>query len=176
MKCKHLANLTSSAPRYRKDATDFETIATTFEGLKTTYETKRDALANDEAFHTMLEEGLKKKKSFIKSVKKIVKGKPVIKVWSPHQDMYAADRKQEFADAMHTMTKANQDLTTLEQDMQVTKDSPKEQVVFIQEYQDLLLKTNEVIEQTNPLVKARLAEWNTFVEAIEYVFTQSCWR
>ena len=124
-------------------------------------------MANDEALGAILADASKKRQSLLKSVKSIVKGKSARQTWNPHVEHYQTNPKAEFGDAMDTLTKAGQDLTKLEQEMHGHKEDPKRLAAVIQEYQDLILKANEVVEQTSPLVVARQSEWATYVETIE---------
>jgi outer membrane murein-binding lipoprotein Lpp len=154
-------------PGCRNSAQQFDDVATQYQTLKATYEMKRDVMANDETLAAILGDAGKKRQSLLKSVKSIVKGKTARQHWSPHVEHYQTDPKAEFGDAMDTLAKAGQDLTKLEQEMRGHTEDPKRLTAVIQEYQDLILKTNEVVEQTSPRIAACQSEWATFVEAIE---------
>lgn len=154
---------------YRKCAAEFEESANQFNELRRAYETKRDALANDALLAAIIEDGTKKRNSVIKSVKKIVQGKAAKKSWSPHVEHYKSNPKKEFGDAMDTLTKANKDLTRIEQQLHSTKEDHKLLVAVIQEYTDLLHIANAVVEQTSALIAPRQSEWTKYVAAVEYV-------
>ena len=151
----------------RNSAQQFDEVATQYQTLKATYEVKRDVMANDESLTAILVDAGKKRQSLLKSVKSIVKGKATKHTWSPHVEHYQSDPKAEFGDAMDTLAKAGQDLTKLEQEMRSHHEDPKRLTAAIQEYQDLILKTDDVVAQTSPLIAACQSEWATFVEAIE---------
>jgi hypothetical protein len=153
----------------RKSAAEFEESANQFNELRRAYVSKRDAMANDAALATIIEDGTKKRNSLMKSVKKIVQGKAAKKSWSPHVEHYKTDPTKEFGDAINTLEKASKDLTKLEQELHTTKEDPKLLLAVIQEYHDLLQITNAVVDQTSPNVAARQSEWTKYVAAVEYV-------
>jgi hypothetical protein len=124
-------------------------------------------LANDEVFTTILNEGANRKVSVVKSVKNIVKGKSAKKTWSPHVEHYQTDPSQEFGDAMDTISKANQDLSKLEEEIHSTKEDPKRLLAAIQIFNDLISKTNAVVQVTTPMIDERVNEWKVYMDTIE---------
>jgi hypothetical protein len=153
----------------RNKATSFQATADKYHDLRRAYESKRDALANDDIFTTILSDGANRKLSVVKSVKNIVKGKPAKKSWSPHVEQYQTDPSQEFGDAMDSLSKANQDLTKLEEDIHSTKEDPKRLLAAIQVYHDLINKINSTVLKTAPKVDERVKEWKLYMDTIEYV-------
>ena len=154
---------------FRKSAAEFEESANHFNELRRAYETKRDALANDATLAAIIEDGSKKRKSLIKSVKKIVQGKAAPKSWSPHVEHYKSDPKKEFGDAMDSLTKASKDLTKIEQQLHTSKEDHKLLLPVIEEYNDLLQITNALVTQTSAVIPARQSEWTKYAAAVEYV-------
>eukprot|EP00545_Synedropsis_sp_CCMP1620_P003642 CAMPEP_0119008752 /NCGR_PEP_ID=MMETSP1176-20130426/3912_1 /TAXON_ID=265551 /ORGANISM="Synedropsis recta cf, Strain CCMP1620" /LENGTH=276 /DNA_ID=CAMNT_0006961147 /DNA_START=33 /DNA_END=863 /DNA_ORIENTATION=- len=167
---EHKGFLKTTGSKVKADAKNYDaTIVEKYEKLKSTYVTKRDGLANDEGFQTMLEEGAKKKQSILKSMKKMVKGKPTQKKWSPHADGYepSSTSDDDFADAFDTLAKANADLPKIQQELEATIDLPKRQLPLIKEYNDLLLQTDQVLAQIGPIIESRQADWQNYVQAVE---------
>ena len=145
----------------------FSEAASQFDELKKGYELKRDAMANDATLEAILTEGGKKKGFLAKSVTKIVKGKSTKKTWSPHVENYKSDPKNEFGDALDTLKKASMDLSIIEEKLHSLKDDSKLLLAVIQEYNDLILTANSVIDQTLPLIAARRSELKNHEAAVE---------
>lgn len=138
-----------------------------YEKEKEIYKEIRNALIIDEDFQKMLGKALNKKQSMVKSFKKIVKKKKLVKAWNPHNDDYEPNPDKDFADALDTLLKANVDLPRLEKEVRGTVDLPKRQVSIAQEYNDLTAKVNELLEAVDADIEERSTAVNIFLATIE---------
>lgn len=146
-----------------------ELSATTkdYERERDIYKDKRNSLMIDEEFQKMVGKAVKKKQSVVKSLKKIVKRKKLQRSWNPHTEEYEAHPEKDFMDELDTLLKANIDLPRLEKEVRGSVDLPKRQGPIAQEYNDLVAKTNEVIEASDTSIEKRMTVLNVFLATVD---------
>jgi len=155
----HLGFINGQSAEVKSHASDFFRHANVYESEKLKFEEKRDALSNDDDFQKMLEKASKKRRS-------IVRRKTSIKTWNPHTESHGSNPQFEFGDAVDILEKANTDLPRLERDIRAITKSPKRQAPLVQEFLDLIKKTNETLEVNDPSIEKRSTHWRTYIEIL----------
>lgn len=163
----HNKFIKEKAKELRAGAKELSATTKDYEKQREIYKENRNALTIDEDFQKMVGKALNKKQSVVKSFKKIVKRKGLVKSWNPHGDDYEPNPEKDFADALDTLLKANLDLSRLEKEVRGSVDLPKRQVSIAQEYNDLIAKVNELIETTDAEIEKRSTAINILLATVD---------